>query len=564
MRFLASLICMLSFISCQTSTVVPPTKTTSLQNIIERYEQSLKLSKDAWINLSDVKLERQKVQFERLLTDLNALPETNLSTSDQINRDVIQLSLEDQLFHLEFQSHLFPLDAEGGFLTEILYRLQYYRIASESDYQHYLLLLQNLPTYLGQRATQMQRGQALGKSSPKLIVQNCMDIIEQLLAQKTDNLFFLQPVVGNAKREAEVTTLLKQDVLPAYRDFYQFLKEDYLPKAPEAVGISGITDGAEFYEQRVRHFTTLNLTPEEVFETGQREVKRIRAEMETIIADLNFEGSFADFIEFLRTDSQFYAETPKELLKEAAWITKRMEGKLPQYFNTLPRMPLTVTPVPASIAPTYTAGRYSSGSYAQNKAGQYWVNTYKLSSRPLYALPALSLHEGVPGHHTQIMLAAEMNDIPDFRRNTYFSAFGEGWALYTEYLGKEAGIYETPYEDFGRLVYEMWRACRLVVDPGMHYFGWTRERAFNFMAENTALSLHEVNTEIDRYIGWPGQAVSYKIGELKIKELRHRAETELGDQFDIRAFHDFVLSNGAIPLMTLERLFEEWLMKKQR
>jgi len=236
-----------------------------------------------------------------------------------------------------------------------------------------------------------------------------------------------------------------------------------------------------------------------------------------------------------------------------------MEGKLPQYFNHLPRMPLTVSPVPDALAPNYTGGRYSPGSYQGKKAGAFWVNTYNLPSRPLYVLPALALHEGVPGHHTQIMIAAEMENVPAFRQNLYLSAFGEGWALYCEYLGKEAGIYETDYEEFGRLVYEMWRACRLVVDPGMHYFGWSREKAVDFLASNTALSLHEVNTEIDRYIGWPGQAVSYKMGELKIRELRKMAEAELGDKFDLAAFHDLVLSNGAVTMRGLEGLVREWV-----
>jgi uncharacterized protein (DUF885 family) len=284
--------------------------------------------------------------------------------------------------------------------------------------------------------------------------------------------------------------------------------------------------------------------------------------MEDIIKSTGFEGSFADFLTFLRTDEQFYAKTPTELLSHAAWITKRMEGKLPQYFNKLPRMPLTVSPVPAALAPNYTGGRYSPGSYRGRKAGAFWVNTYDLPSRPLYVLPALALHEGVPGHHTQMMLAAEMEGLPAFRNNLYLSAFGEGWALYCEYLGKEAGIYETEYEEFGRLVYEMWRACRLVVDPGMHYFGWSREKAVDFLSSNTALSLHEVNTEIDRYIGWPGQAVSYKMGELKIRELRTMAEVELGDTFDLPEFHDLVLANGAVTMRGLEELVEEWILAK--
>jgi uncharacterized protein (DUF885 family) len=301
------------------------------------------------------------------------------------------------------------------------------------------------------------------------------------------------------------------------------------------------------------------MSPEEVFETGHSEVKRIRSEMMKIIKDVDFDGSFAQFVDFLRTDPQFYAESPESLLKEAAWLSKKAEEILPTYFTRLPRLPFTVNPVPAAIAPTYTGGRYSEGSFEQSKPGEYWVNTYKLESRPLYVLPALTLHEAVPGHHLQISLAQELKGLPDFRQSTYLSAYGEGWGLYSEFLGKEAGIYRTPYEDFGRLTYEMWRACRLVVDPGIHYFGWTREKAVKFLSENTALSLHEVNTEIDRYIGWPGQAVSYKIGELKIRELRKMAEKALGEEFDIKSFHDKILENGSVPLNTLQDIIEDYI-----
>ncbi|MEM9931250.1 MAG: DUF885 domain-containing protein, partial [Bacteroidota bacterium] len=360
-------------------------------------------------------------------------------------------------------------------------------------------------------------------------------------------------------RTKVMAELVAQKVYPAYERLRSFLQEEYLPKVKPGIGISEITDGKAYYRQRVRFFTTDEVTPEEVFAIGQKEVARIRAEMEAIIERTGFEGDFAEFLNFLRTDEQFYAKTPEELLSRAAWITKRMEGKLPQYFNNLPRMPLTVSPVPDALAPNYTGGRYSPGSYYGRRAGAFWVNTYNLPSRPFYVLPALALHEGVPGHHTQMMLAAEMEDVPDFRRSLYLSAFGEGWALYCEYLGKEAGIYQTDYEDFGRLTYEMWRACRLVVDPGMHYFGWSREKAVDFLASNTALSLHEVNTEIDRYIGWPGQAVSYKMGELKIRALRKRAEAALGDRFDLAAFHDLVLANGAITMQALEALVDAWI-----
>jgi uncharacterized protein (DUF885 family) len=299
-----------------------------------------------------------------------------------------------------------------------------------------------------------------------------------------------------------------------------------------------------------------------VHEIGLAEVARIRLEMDDIITQLAFAGSFADFVNFLRTDKQFYATNSEGLLKEASFIAKKMDAQLPKFFKTLPRTPYGVIEVPANIAPKYTTGRYS-GPSRDDQAGNYWVNTYRLDRRPLYVLEALTLHEAVPGHHLQGSLAREMKNVPKFRNSTYISAFGEGWGLYSEYLGVEAGFYQSPYSDFGRLTYEMWRACRLVVDTGMHAKGWSRERAMNFLADNTALSLHNVKTEIDRYISWPGQALSYKMGELTIKKLRNMVELSLGENFDLREFHDQVLKNGSMPLSMLETIIIDYVEKKK-
>ena len=300
------------------------------------------------------------------------------------------------------------------------------------------------------------------------------------------------------------------------------------------------------------------MTSAEVHELGLKEVKRIRQEMEQVIKSVGFKGSFADFLHFLRTDPQFYTTSADQLLKEAAFIAKKADAMLPKYFGKLPRKPYGIAPVPAEIAPKYTSGRYS-GSNRDDEPGYYWVNTYALDKRPLYELEALTLHEAVPGHHLQISLNSELSSLPDFRRYSYISAFGEGWGLYSEYLGLEAGFYQDPYSNFGRLTYEMWRAARLVVDTGMHAQGWSREQAIEFMASNTALSLHNVTTEIDRYITWPGQALSYKIGELTIKRLRAKAEQALGDKFDIRAFHDAVLENGSVPMSVLEQQINDFI-----
>jgi len=495
------------------------------------------------------------------LHELNNLEDNKRSVEDGINKDLLELITTDEIAGLKFETHKFPLNAEGGFLTGIIFSINGTRIKSEMDEKAYLEKLESLPKYIEDRIGHLEEAMEVGKVSPKLIANICLGMVDEVIASKPETSFFAQPSKGT-KIEGQVLEIIESKIIPAYQNLSTFLKDKYIPKAQENIGIRSIPDGEAYYEQRVQYFATYQITPQEVFDIGMSEVKRIRAEMEEIIKEVEFEGSFDDFQYFLRTSPQFYAKSPQEILNRAAWITKQIEGELPKYFNKLPRMPLTVKPVPAAIAPNYTSGRYSPGSYESKRAGEYWVNTTKLDSRPLYALPALTLHEGVPGHHTQIMLAAEM-ELPAFRKNTYLSAFGEGWALYCEYLGKEAGIYTTPYEDYGRLVYEMWRACRLVVDPGMHYFGWSRDKAFNFMKENTALSILEIDNEINRYIGWPGQAISYKLGALKIKELRKYAEVELGDDFDLSEFHDVILSNGSIPLNTLEKVIKNWVQNQK-
>jgi uncharacterized protein (DUF885 family) len=339
--------------------------------------------------------------------------------------------------------------------------------------------------------------------------------------------------------------------------------QEYIPGARETIGASELPNGKEYYDFLVRHHTTLDVTPEQVHEIGLREVERIRGEMMAIIEGLKsegeFEGDFDDFLEFLRTDPRFFPTSGEQLLKEASFISKKMDGELPALFKTLPRQPYGVAPVPAHIAPKYTAGRYSGAPIDGTKAGFYWVNTYGLESRPLWALTALTLHEAVPGHHLQNALRQELTDLPNFRRYSGINAYGEGWGLYSEWLGIEAGMYDNPYDDFGRLSYEAWRACRLVVDTGMHAMGWSRQKTMDYMIANTALSLHEITTETDRYISWPGQALAYKMGQIKIQELRRRAESRLGSNFDVREFHDVILLDGPVPLTVLEAQIEAFI-----
>jgi len=532
-----------------------------LQQVIVEYEASkesyYKVLKIGWPNYSEKKVANDITEMDRWLKQLNSIDKKELDNDSVIDLEMLLLIIENQKFNLEFGSHLLPLNAEGGYLTSMVYATSYLRLNSPEDQTDYVFKLTQIESFIDQKIELLKKGVSEGKVVPKLIVQKCLSILSQQMESGPDNHFLTKPLVDEIKEEG--ISIITNQVFPSFKKLQDFLTNEYMPEAKEQIGVSEINQGKEYYEQRVRYYTTLDLSPQDIFDIGQEEVKRIKEEMLQIIEELKFDGSFADFLTFLRTDLQFYAESPEQLLYFASWIAKKSEGQLPKYFGKLPRMPFTVNPVPEAVAENYTAGRYSPGSTKTQKAGEYWVNTTKLESRPLYALPALTLHEAVPGHHLQIMLAEEIKDVPNFRTETYLSAYGEGWGLYAEFWGKEAGIYQTPYEDFGRLTYEMWRACRLVVDPGMHYMGWTREQAVQFMTDNTALSVHEVNTEIDRYIGWPGQAVSYKIGELKIRELRNLTENKLGSNFEIREFHDLILKNGSIPLRTLERIVNDYI-----
>jgi uncharacterized protein (DUF885 family) len=336
-----------------------------------------------------------------------------------------------------------------------------------------------------------------------------------------------------------------------------------MPGARETLGATALPGGERYYQAQIQLYATVDMSPRQIHELGLEQVARIRGEMEDIIAKVGFEGSFAEFLEFLRTDPQFYAKTPRELLAHASYYAKKIDGRMPMLFGHLPRQPYGVAPVPDELAPFYTAGRYVPAPASSRRGGYYWVNTHALESRPLYVIPALTLHEGAPGHHTQGALAQEQQNLPPFRRHDYISAYGEGWGLYAEKLGLEMDIYETPYEHFGRLTYEMWRAARLVIDTGIHAMGWSRQQAQNYLAENTALSIHEVTTEVDRYISWPAQALSYKLGEYTLLQLRAKAEQRLGSGFDIRAFHDFILSLGSVPLDVLSEETEWWIRQQE-
>ncbi len=539
---------------------------TVFQEIIDDYEAfESRSSEDRWTRISVAFFEAQKDTLDIFLERLSKIEKRKLSEINQLDFEVFNYILKNERDVIYYKTYLIPFNAEGGFYNSFSYRVNRYDLTDPDDAGNYLDRLRDYKTYFENNVSLMKQGIEQGIVSPKVVAKNYAVLIKPFITSDLQKNILYSPLVkagesAVAPQYRQSLELILQDtIIPMYEMFDEFMREEYLPAAKEEVGISAIPHGKALYEQRIRYFSSLDMTPDSVFNLGQSEVQRIRSEMEQIISALGFDGSFDDFLTFLREDPQFYVTEPRELLKEASYLAKRIDGLLPQYFNVLPRLPYGVIPVPAAIAPNYTGGRYSGGSWEDHRAGNYWVNTHKLESRPLYILPALTLHEAVPGHHLQISLAAEIEDMRDFRRTNYISAFGEGWALYCEWLGNEMGIYETPYEQFGRLTYEMWRACRLVVDVGMHYKGWDRQKALSFLSSNTALSLHECNTEIDRYIGWPGQAVSYKIGELKIRSLRKSAEKELGKDFDLRSFHDLILSNGSVPLYILDQEVQNYI-----
>ena len=526
--------------------------------------------------LADMSLEAIGRRVERrrdVLRRLEEIDVSGLSAADRINARMFERQLRSSVQGFEFGGYEMPLNADSGFHMGFARMHRPMPFRTPDHYDDYIARMRAIPAYFEQQQGHMRAGIERGFTLPRVTLEGYEDTISAHIVDDPQDSAFWAPFeevpasVGEMDRERILTdaeAAITGAVVPAYQGFYDFFVGEYLPGARETIGASDLPDGEAYYADQVRWFTTLDVTPQEVHEIGLGEVARIRTEMEEVIRETGFEGSYAEFLDFLRTDPRFYPKTAQELLERAAWIAKTMDGKLPSLFATLPRVPYTVEPVPDHMAPKYTAGRYVSAPYNSTQPGIYWVNTYNLPSRPFYALEALTLHEAVPGHHLQTALAAEMDAVPEFRRHDYLSAFGEGWGLYAEYLGLEAGIYDDPYSNFGRLTYEIWRACRLVVDTGVHALGWTRQQVLDYLAENTALSLHEVTTETDRYISWPGQALAYKMGELKIRELRARAEEALGADFDVRRFHDAVLANGSVPLDILEELIDAWIEEQRR
>ena len=522
-------------------------------------------------DMSPDALKKQDSQFQDFLKKLSFIDETELNRNEQISLLIQQRNLQNNIDEYRFNAHYMPLTSESSFHSSLAFLPRSSRFKTLVDYQNYLERLEQFPTYFEQQINWMRKGIQTGFIQPKVVLQGFEDSVKGFIHDSPEDSVFYAPFhklkaasidsIHHQKLMEEANKIITNRVFSAYQKFFDFLITDYIPKGKTNIAAISLPNGAAYYQNQSDFYTTTQMSVDEIHTLGLGEVKRIRAEMQTVINQLKYDGNINQFIQYLRTDKKFYAQTADELIKQASYIAKKMDAKLPQLFIFLPRTPYGVEPVPDNIAPKYTTGRYISPAN-DSQPGFYWVNTFALDKRPLYALTALTLHEAVPGHHLQISLSREMTELPDVRRYTYISAFGEGWGLYAEFLGKEVQMYDDPYDEFGRLSYEMWRACRLVVDTGMHIKGWSRQKSINYMLNNTALSEHNVTTEIDRYISWPAQALSYKIGELTIKRLRKQAEEALGANFDLREFHQAVLEHGSIPLSVLDENIQLFIQQQ--
>jgi uncharacterized protein (DUF885 family) len=538
----------------------------SFATSVGRHEYDDKLG-----SVTPADLARRQEERKKTLAELLAIDRSKLPAAERVNYDIFRRQAEEGIESYELGDYQMPINADSGFHSGFSRLAKEMPMATAKDYGNYISRLKQWPRYVNEQIALMRIGLKRGMTVPRATLTGYDKTISAHVVDDPEKSVFWEPFkkfpstvpaseherLRREGREAVVSAV------SGYKAFLDFFDNEYLLGARTTLGASELPNGRRYYQHQIRNFTSLDLTPEAIHKIGLAEVERISKEMNEVMQQVGFKGDFAAFLQFLRTDPRFYAKTPEELLMRASWIAKRIDGKLPSEFKTLPRLPYTVEPVPADIAPKYTSGRYVGAPEGSTQPGTYWVNTYMLESRPLYNLESLTLHEAVPGHHLQISRSRELGDLPNFRRFSYISAFGEGWGLYCEWLGKEMGFYTDPYSNFGRLTYEMWRACRLVVDTGIHSMGWTRQQAIDYMATRTALPLHEVETEVDRYISWPAQALSYKLGEMKIKELRARAEKALGTRFDVREFHDVVLGSGAVPLSVLESNIDAWIAKQK-
>ena len=515
---------------------------------------------------SEKDFDRKLKTMKTFKDQIDKIQKQKLSGNDQLNYEIFDVILQKEIQHLEFKSYRMPLSKVNGFHLQLPELYQFVSFHNAKDYITYIERLDAIPKFIDENIEIMLMGLKNGQIPPRVTMEGIVKAFKDHTNSIDQNQFFspfknlpetiLNPERNNLLTRAQKT--IETRVIPAYNKKIEFLESDYIPTTRTDISAKNLPNGSVYYQHCIWYYTSLNLTAKEIHDKGNAEVERIKKEMDLILNQLTFKGSLKDFINSIRSDPRFYVTKPEELLEKYALVCKRMDGQLPILFKTLPRLPYGILPIPDYQAPGNYTAYYQEGSGDGSKSGTYYVNTYDLKSRPLYEIEALSLHESVPGHHLQLALQQEL-DLPNFRRFSDFTSFIEGWALYAERLGLETGFYTDLYSNFGRLSFEMWRACRLVVDTGMHAFEWTRQQAIDFMSENTSLSLLNITNEVDRYISWPGQALAYKLGELKIRELREKAETVLGKKFDIRDFHDEILKNGSIPLSLLENLITKYL-----
>lgn len=506
-------------------------------------------------------------KLKAIAAELSTMDVTGLSDDEKLTRDLLLWAVKDRVEAGGFDESRMPFSSDGGFDVMMLYRASSLRLKNEAEARRWVALLNRMPAWYAANIANARRGVSTGFVHAVSTAQAVQDraqraattpLADDPMLAPLRNLPASVPEAIRAALLAEGEKAIKDSVAPARASFVKFMVEEYTPRAANSLAASDLPDGKRYYAFLARRHTTTTLTPDQIHDVGQAEVKRIRARMEEIMKVAGFQGDLPAFIAMLRKDPRFYATSRQQLLEKSSEIAKRADDQLPAHFGVLPRLPYGVRAVPASIEKGYTTGRYFGGDAKVGRAGGLMINTSELDQRPLYELPALVLHEGAPGHHIQTSLAAEQANVPEFRKNLYFTAFGEGWGLYSEWLGEEMGIYRDPYELFGRLSYEMWRACRLVADTGMHWKGWSIDQARACFTDNTALSPTNIEVELKRYVSWPGQALAYKMGELKLLELRKRAEAKLGDKFDERGFHDAVLLRGSLPLSVLETRIDVW------
>ena len=527
---------------------------------------------DRWSDMSLAAIERREAADREALAALRRIDRAALSPADQLNYDTFAWLQERTVARQKFREYLQPVGHQGGVQTadgiaELL------PFANAQDYRNWIARLDALPALVQQTTALMRAGLAAGSMPPKVLMQRVPGQIAAQVVEDPARSPFYKPLlkmpesIPAAEQEAlrkQAREVIAGKVVPAYREFGRFFDQDYLPRARDSIAATDLPDGPAYYDFLAGWYTTTDLTAEQIHQVGLKEVARIREEMEKVRQEVGFKGDLQAFFQHLRTDPKFFYQEPAELLEAYQAMSKRIDPELVKVFRTIPRLPYGVRPIPDNIAPDTTTAYYQPGATDSSRPGYYYVNLYKPETRPTWEMIPLTLHESVPGHHFQFARGLELPDAPMFRKTAYFVAYGEGWGLYAERLGYDMGLYDDPYDRMGQLAYDMWRAVRLVVDTGMHSQGWSRQQAIDFFMDNSPKTEQDVVNEIDRYIAWPGQALAYKIGQLKLSELRARAETRLGDRFDLRDFNDAVLATGSVPLDTLETRIGGWIAGQKR